>query len=271
MTILSSIIHFLRRGAAPAAVCLLVVGMALMALAQVVWAQDPPSGQDLKNTVEQTVSNRQATQQQKNDWADEKAELVRRYRAAKANVAWLAERKAAETVRAESLDKVLDELSRRLGEADRLEGSLQDTLLVLQGRLAASVAMGLPFLAEERQTRLSLVEAELARPDVDSAEKLRRLLEALQIEAGFASSIEVYQAEIAVGGQNMFADILRLGRLALFWRTPDGSRVGQYDQATGQWSELPGSQKRSISLAMEMATRMRPFEVIELPLGRIAP
>jgi small-conductance mechanosensitive channel len=255
--------NFRKSLAAGAMLCLVAAAVGL--------AQDPPSGQDLKNAVDDAVTTRQETQQQKNQWAEEKAELTRRYRAAQSSVDWLTERRAAETARAEALEQVVAELERRLAEADRLEGSIQDTLMVLQGRLVRSVEQGLPFLADERRQRLDLVAAELARPDVDSAEKLRRLLEALQIEAGFASSIEVYQDEITVADQLMYADILRMGRLALFWRTPDGSRVGHFDQAAGQWTELPGSQKRNIGLAMEMATRMRPFEVIDLPLGRIAP
>ena len=259
---------FRNRGRRP-----LLAGVFLLALlcSPGVPAQDQPTGKDLKDTVDQAVTTRQATQEQKDQWAEEKAALEQRYLAAKANVAWLEERKAAETARAVSLEAVVGELGRRLDEADRLESSIQDTLMVLLGRLDASVERGLPFLAAERATRLDLVRAELARPDVDPAEKLRRFLEALQIEAGFAANIEVYQDEITIGGVKMYADILRLGRLALFWRTPDGSRVGLFDQAAGQWAELPGSEKRGIGLAIEMATRMRPFEVIELPLGRIAP
>jgi hypothetical protein len=39
--------------------------------------------------------------------------------------------------------------------------------------------------------------------------------------------------------------------------------------SAGRWTELPGRAKRRIQLAMEMATRMRPVELIDLPLGRI--
>lgn len=258
-----------RHRPATAGLAVLLAGFCLAATP--VPAQNPGSGQEIRNTVDGTVTTRLDTQQQQDRWADEKAELTRRYRAAQASVAWLGERKAADTARAEALEGVIAELERRLAEADRLEGSIQDTLTALLGRLDASVGRGLPFLAEERRLRLQLVAGELARPDVESGEKLRRLLEAMQIEAGFASSIEVYQDQINVDGQDLYADILRLGRLALFWRTPDDQRVGHFDQAAGRWTGLPDREKRNIIQAMEMATRMRPFAVIELPLGRITP
>jgi len=66
-------------------------------------------------------------------------------------------------------------------------------------------------------------------------------------------------------------DVLRLGRVALFWRTPDGARAGVYDPGAAAWVERDSGERRRIGLALEMATRTRPIEVVDLPLGRIAP
>lgn len=222
-----------------------------------------------RKDTEQAVETRQDTQKRQDGWSEEKSELVRRYRSAAANVKWLTERKAEETAQAQALDDRVAELQRRLGEADRLEGSMQDTLMVIFHRLEDSVAAGLPFLPEERSRRLLSVEDELLRPDVTSAEKMRRLLETLQVEAGYASTVEVYQDKLEVGGEEIHADVLRIGRVTLFWRTPDGKRVGGYDPALGLWTELDGGAKRRIGMAMEMAARMRPVALIDLPLGRI--
>jgi len=243
---------------------LLVSGGALLSGAQT-------EEQTAREATEQAIETRQDTQRLQDEWAEEKAGLVQRYRAASASVAWLAERRDEEAARVRALDDRVAELQRRLGEADRLEGSMQDTLMVIFHRLEESVAGSLPFLAAERGRRLTWVSEELVRPDVTSAEKLRRLLEAMQVEAGYASTVEVYQDMLIVGGEEIHADVLRLGRVALFWRTPDGARVGHFDSSAGQWVELPGSQKRRIGLAMEMAARMRPIELIDLPLGRIEP
>ena len=224
-----------------------------------------------RQNTEQAIAARQQTQQQQDNWSDEKSALVARYRAAKANVDWLNDRKAEEEDRLAAIDGRISELGRRLAESDRLESSMQDTLQVIYDRLEESIQHSLPFLPAERRLRLESLANELVRPDVASGEKLRRLLEGLQVEAGYAATVEVYQDGITVADEDLHADILRLGRVALFWRTPDGDRVGTFDQATDQWVELPGGAKRNIALAMEMATRMRPVEIIGLPLGRIAP
>jgi len=243
--------------------------MSILLAGWMVAASAQDSGQDARQDTEQAIDTRQGTQQRQDEWSDEKADLVRRFRSAKASVQWLNERKAEETAQAQALDDRVAELERRLDEADRLEGGMQDTLMVIFHRLEESVAASLPFLPEERNLRLASVQDELVRPDVTSAEKLRRLLEALQVEAGYASNVEVYQDMIEIDGEQIHADVLRIGRVALFWRTPDGNRVGNFDPAAGLWTELPGSAKRRIVLAMEMAVKMRPMELIDLPLGRI--
>jgi len=233
-------------------------------------AQDKGAGKAAaESNTSAAMENRLLTQQERDQWSGEKAELVGRLRAARVNVKWLMERKSAETARVASLDGRISELDRRLDEADRLESSMQDTLLVILGRVEQVRHAGLPFLPEERDRRLVLVRDELARPDFTAAEKLRRVLEVLQVEADYASNVEVYQGPIMVDGQEIYADILRLGRLALFWQTPDRERVGWYDQAEGQYVQLPDGEKRNIGRAIEMATRMRPMELINLPLGRI--
>jgi hypothetical protein len=249
-----------------AGILVIILGGALWATAQ---TEDQDASGQARQETEQAIETRQATQQKQDGWSEEKADLVQRYRAAKATVAWLSERKTEETARVQAMDDRVAELERRLGEADRLEGSMQDTLMVIYRRLEESVAVSLPFLPEERSRRLAVVGDELVRPDVTSAENLRRLLEALQVEAGYGSTVEVYQDVIPLPGEEVHADVLRIGRMALFWRTPDGARVGNYDPAAGAWSELPGGDKRRISMAMEMASRMRQIELIDLPLGRI--
>ena len=110
----------------------------------------------------------------------------------------------------------------------------------------------------------------MARPDVTSAEKLRRLLESLLVEAGYGSSVEVTEERIEVDGEELYVDLLRIGRLSLFWMTPDGERVGEYERGAAAWKELDSRHKRSVTAAMEMATRMRPVELLALPLGRIS-
>jgi len=256
-------------------VCLLISGILLWygprppLLAEGQESQDPGAA-DVEKTVDETVGIAQQTQQQQDAWASERTELQARYRDLKSQVAYLTERKTVETEQAEALQADVDELARRLDESARLASGLEDTLFALYQELEHHVQIDLPFLPEERGLRLQNLREDLVRPGVKTAEKLRRLLMALYIEAAYGSDFEVYPGEVLVGADSLAVDILRLGRLSVFWRTPDGDRAGGFDPGSGAWVELEGSAGHRIGLAMDMATRRRSHDIIALPLGRIA-
>jgi seryl-tRNA synthetase len=226
--------------------------------------------EDLREQVDGTVEIHQDTQKRQDDWAAEKADLEMRYRSAKANVEYLSDRIAVDEKRVAALEESIAELVRRLEESERLEDSLVDTLNAIVLRLEDWVARDIPFLMDERGGRIAYVKKELARPDLSGADKLKTVLEALQIEAGYGAAVEVDQERVPVGTDTLFVDVLRVGRVSAFWRTPDGETVGEYDRSTGTWSELPNKYSRPISEAMDMAARIRPVELLSLPLGRIS-
>jgi len=245
-------------------VFLALLGWLASAAAQ---AQTP----DVRGTVDGTLGIQQQTQARKDEWAQQAGTLQSRYRTAKADVAYLEARRDHQAGQVQALEARIAEFERRLGESARLRGGIGDTLSVILGRLERHVARDLPFLPEERARRLASLKAELARPDVTAAEKLRRLLETLHVEAGYGGTVELAEQVIELEGAPLSVDVLKIGRLSLFWRTPDGKRVGEYDRSTAGWRELPRKHARNIGLAMDMASRTRPTELIALPLGRITP
>jgi uncharacterized coiled-coil protein SlyX len=248
--------------------------LVVVATALVVSIAIAPRAQEaskLGETVDKTVGTHQATQKKQDDWAAEQAALLARYRTAKANVEYLEKRESFEESEVAALEASIHELERRLVESTRLNESLQDTLNAVVGRLESFVANDLPFLTEERNARVTAIKDEIARPDVTGAEKLRRVLEALQVEANYGNTVEVYQEQMKLGEELIFADMLRIGRVSVYWRTPDGKRVGEYDRATDMWVELDGKYVRAINMTVEMATRIRPTDIVELPIGRIQP
>jgi hypothetical protein len=232
-------------------------------------AQDP--AEETAATAGEALDTRLDSQEQLDDWAAERAELRRRWETAQAQVAYLEERVALERQRLTALEAAGDELARRLEESQRLESSLEDTLLVILQRLDEAVAADLPFLPDERTNRLATVRRELGDPGADSADKLRRVLEVVLIEAQYGGALEVYQDRITVAGEDLTCDLLYVGRLGLFWLTPDMTRGGTWDPAAGVYTELTGRELDAVRRAVEMATRRRAAGVLALPLGKVAP
>lgn len=251
----------------------LVTGIAIAVAAAPLFAQEakPEDAKQLGETVDKTLETHRAIQKKQDDWSREQAELSVRYRSAKANVDYLEKKKAFEEKEVAALDHSIAELRRRMVESVRLNESLEDTLNAVVARLEVFVNGDLPFLHEERKARIEGVKAVIAKPDVTGAEKLRRVLEALQVEANYGNVAEVYQEKIMVGDEEVLADMVRVGRLSVYWRTPDGKRVGEFDRGQGRWVELDGKYVRVINDTREMALRLRSIEVAMLPLGRISP
>jgi len=225
----------------------------------------------VRQTVQGTVDIRQETQKKEDLWAQEKDKLQARYRSARAQVEELEKRKEMLARKDAALREQVAELERRIAEAERLEAGLQSVMEETLAGLDAFVGEDLPFLAEERALRIASLEETLAQPDATPADKLRRLLEALQVETEYGDTVETYEQKIDVDGEPVYADIFRLGRLSVFWMTPDGRRVGEYDRVSGRWVELPERYRKGIRMAVEMAAKQRPVELIRLPVGRIAP
>lgn len=232
---------------------------------------DREAARQTREDVDAAVRTDRESQRQVEAWAAERTGLQARHRQLENDLAFLERRLARERTTVAALEDKVAEFERRLVESERLTESLEDTLSVLVERLDAAVEEDLPFLPDERSDRLALLERELGNPDSSAAEKLRRVLEAYQVEAGYGGTVEVVVATLDVAGEEVRADVLRLGRLALFWATPDRSRVGLFDPAAGAWSELAGGARRPVLQAMDMAARIRPVEVIGLPVGRIEP
>lgn len=245
---------------------ILALPLALLVAASVP-AQDP--AQEITREAGQSQDTRRATQQELDDWAGERASLEARWENAQAQVAYLEERAQLERDRLAALTAAGDELARRLEESRRLEASLEDTLLSILGHLDTAVAGDLPFLAEERHTRLRTVRRELGDPAATPADKLRRVLEALLIETRYGGAMEVYQERITVAGEELTCDLLYVGRLGLFWLTPDEVRGGAWNPATAGFGELDGDELESVRHAVQMAQRRRPVGVQNLPLGRV--
>jgi hypothetical protein len=57
----------------------------------------------------------------------------------------------------------------------------------------------------------------------------------------------------------------------VYWRSPDGKRVGEFDRATNQWVERDHKYAENINDVRDMVLRLRSTKVITLPLGRIQP
>jgi len=132
--------------------------------------------------------------------------------------------------------------------------------------LEAFVEIDVPFLAEERSERIAKLNELLVSPDVNVAEKFRKVTEAYQIENDYGRTIEAYEGSLDIDGSDRQGDFLRIGRVSLLFQTPDGSYSRVWDQKGRKWDDA-GDYKNQISQGLKIAKKQIAPDLLLLPVA----
>jgi len=134
-------------------------------------------------------------------------------------------------VQVQSQNEQVQGMSKQIAE---IETTSKEVLPMMQKMLATLdqfVALDIPFLMDERTNRVAQLKEMMARADVTTSEKYRRIVEAYQIEMEFGRTIESYQGKIG----DKTVDFLRAGRVSLMYQTLDGKETGYWDVDSKSW------------------------------------
>ena len=224
----------------------------------------------VRKPVSQSINIRQQTQKEREQWMKERAAL-------KAQLASLQTVNRQLLNEQQSLEKKTNTTRRKttllrqqIENSAVLTREIRPFLETVHQRLSNLVAGDTPFLKDERVNRIDTLRRVLDDPDLTISEKYRRSMEALFIEVEYGSTIEVYSQSINTGGKELTASVFRLGRVSLFFQSPDKNLTGYYDLRENVWKVFPDSYNRDINIAFEIAGKRRPVKIVNLPLGRLA-
>lgn len=232
----------------------------------------PCSGQEsehVKKPVTESISIRQDTQKEEQQWRDTREKLLTRLDTLEEKRQQLAERYDELQVNVQGTRERIAVKQNQLDDIEAIRGQITPLTGGLIDELHSFVKNDLPFLVEERNNRLERLIELRDDPEIPVSEKFRRVLEAMLVETEYGNTIEVYQELIDIEGKNTLVDIFRLGRVGLFFQTLDRKTCGFYDVATGSYQTLPAAHKQAIATAIEIGAKRRPVELLTLPLGRI--
>tara|TARA_B100001142_G_C14348893_1_gene661193 strand:+ start:13791 stop:14534 length:744 start_codon:yes stop_codon:yes gene_type:complete len=173
----------------------------------------------------------------------------------------------------DQLSKIIDaqiiEISSINEQLDSLDSINIDILPLLKrmvDSLSKFITLDIPFLIEERKLRLQDLDALIVRADVTTAEKFRKIFEAYQLEANFGKTIESYQGFLTIKESEKAVDYFRLGRLGLYYRTPNGKETGYWNSSSQKWVHEGSSLDDEIKAALDIANRQSPPNFIKLPV-----
>jgi hypothetical protein len=226
-------------------------------------AESPDGAQQrLEKALEREIN----IQKEIRDWSQKKQELLHRILRLKSEADWHKYRHAkyAEYIRRER--KTIDKLERKKESIKALSRELEPYLDRVVAELAAFVESDLTFLPRERQRRIESLRETLGSFDASLSDKLRRVLQALQIEADYGRSVEVRTHTVQRDGKKIRVQVLRLGRVAKYYRSPDGAYAGRWTRSSGEWEPISPDYAQAIHKAVRMSRDQAPAQLVELPV-----
>ncbi|MDZ7640849.1 MAG: DUF3450 domain-containing protein [Desulfurivibrio sp.] len=230
-------------------------------------AQD--TGEQVRKPVQEAVEIRQKTQKEREEWQEERQELVACYDRLLEENKDLKDQHGGLYEQVETAKARVSRKEKQLRDIEQVAEDIEPFLEQRLDSLEQLVAKDLPFLPAEREKRRQRLEELMRDPEQKVSEKYRRIMEAFLVEAEYGRTIEVRQKSIQVEGRNIRADIFRLGRLGLFYQTRDNQECGWYNVAQKKWQELPGKYNWAIGKAIDVGAERQPAELLTMPLGRL--
>ncbi len=226
---------------------------------------------ELEGIVEKTIHLRRISQKKMDEWSKEREKIIASCKLLMERKKMLMDELEGLTASIEDEERKIKELEKSIEESKKIKNNLEEYLYSATFSLEKRIKSDLPFYREERLARLEKLRKKILDPSIPLPSKYKEFMEILKKEVGYGYSVEVYRDTVEVNGKRYFAEILRLGRIALYFRTPDREKIGWFVPSKGVWEELPRKYKRALDLAYDMAEKRRSTEFIKLPIGRISP
>ncbi len=158
-----------------------------------------------------------------------------------------------------------DELKGSINQVEVINRQIVPSMTRMIEGLKEFVELDVPFLIDERRNRVGKLDDLMAQPDINVAEKFRKVTEAYQIENDYGRTIEAYSGTLDVGGESRKVDFLRIGRVALMYQTQDGALSGVWDQSARRWEEAD-AYKNQIRAGLKIANKQVAPDLLLLPV-----
>jgi hypothetical protein len=161
---------------------------------------------------------------------------------------------------------VLEDIALSMDQVDVINRQIFPMMERMIDGLEQSVALDVPFLMEERTKRIGTLKDTMERSDVSVAEKFRKVMEAYQIENEYGTSSETYTQSITRDGVTRSYNMLRVGRIGLYYQSDDAKITGRWDNELRDWVE-DDSARSEIRKGIRIAKQLIAPELIVIPVS----
>lgn len=161
---------------------------------------------------------------------------------------------------------VLEDISLSMDQVDVINRQIFPLMERMIDGIEQSVNLDVPFLKQERTDRVDTLKNIMERSDVSVAEKFRKVMEAYQIEMDYGTTTDFYRETIELGdGSTRDYNILRIGRVGLYFQSDDTQITGRWDMDADDWV-LDDDARNEVRKGLRMARQLIAPELILIPV-----
>lgn len=230
-------------------------------------AQEDKALQPVVEAAKQINESAEASQKKINSLTDQIEDKLVKFKTINKEIDGLQVYNTQLSKQISSQHQEMADLNSAMDEVSVVERQITPLMMRMIDGLEQFVALDVPFLPEERSTRIVDLKAMMDRADVAPSEKFRRVMEAYQVEMSYSKDIEAYSGLHIVQGIERDVEFLRIGRTALMYQTRDASLQGTWNKKTRQWEELPSSYKNQVTKGLRMAKKQMAPDLLLLPVA----
>jgi len=162
---------------------------------------------------------------------------------------------------------VLEDISLSMDQVDVINRQIFPLMERMIDGIEQSVKLDVPFLIQERTKRIDDLKNIMERSDVSVAEKFRKVMEAYQIEMDYGTTTDFYRETIELGdGSTRDYNILRIGRVGLYFQSDDTQITGRWDMDADNWV-LDDGARNEVRKGLRMARQLIAPELILIPVS----
>ena len=230
------------------------------------------SGSVVAQTVDQVLQaeNRrlnlaQQSQERVNSIVEGTRSLEDQYRAINKEIDGLKVYNRLMTAQTSGQTATLQDISLSMDQVDVINRQIFPMMERMIDGLEQSISLDVPFLMDERTDRVANLRSIMERSDVSVAEKFRKVMEAYQIENDFGSSSEWYTQSLTLDGATRSYNMLRIGRIGLYFQSDDANITGRWDNDAREWV-MDDSARSEVRTGLRMAKQLIAPELIVIPV-----
>ncbi len=212
------------------------------------------------------LSLAQASQERINTVVEGTRSLADQYRSVNKEIDGLKVYNRLMTAQTNGQQATLDDISLSMDQVDVINRQIFPLMERMIDGIEQSIALDIPFLMGERRDRVDKLTDIMQRSDVSVAEKFRKVMEAYQIENDYGSSSETYRQSLEIEGTVRDYNMLRIGRIGLYFQSDDSRITGAWDAEAGSYVILGNEHRNEIKKGIRMAKDLIAPELLLLPV-----